>query len=124
MSFAGRAFLPGTTALLAAGAVALLLTASLTACDPAARAGSTGERVWLQNCAECHGVDAAGKVPKYRRYQYVDLLDDFWLNGGDDDSIANSITDGVRLIMPGFEHLTDEELNAVVGYIRELRSGR
>jgi len=105
-----------TVALLALGG-------GLTGCDQLIPKRSLGEQVWRKNCAECHGLNAEGKVPKYRRYEFANLLDDSWENGGDDNSIENSIVEGIFPLMPEFPDLTYEERRAVIAYLRELRSG-
>ena len=105
--------------------IALLAIAfSLGGCDMLVPKRSLGEQVWRKNCAECHGLNAEGKIPKYRRYEFANLLDDYWENGGDEASIENSIVEGIFPLMPEFPDLTYEERRAVIEYLRELRAGR
>ncbi|HET9341176.1 MAG TPA: cbb3-type cytochrome c oxidase N-terminal domain-containing protein, partial [Casimicrobiaceae bacterium] len=56
------------------------------AADPEARA--MGERLFLNNCAQCHGSDAGGSKG------FPSLRDTDWLYGGDPETIKASITNG------------------------------
>lgn len=54
--------------------------------DPQAHA--IGERLFMNNCAQCHGSDAQGSKG------YPNLTDSDWLHGGSPDKIKESITLG------------------------------
>jgi len=54
--------------------------------DPAAMA--VGERLFMNNCSQCHGSDARGSKG------FPNLTDDDWLHGGTPDKIAETITKG------------------------------
>jgi glucose/arabinose dehydrogenase len=78
---------------------------------------------YAQACANCHGkkleggqTPAGNKVPS--------LLDDEWLHGGDDESIARSIRNGYpEKEMPMWSAtLSEKEIRAMVIYIREQQS--
>ena len=56
------------------------------AADPAAQA--IGERLFLSNCAQCHGSDARGSKG------FPNLTDADWLYGGEPGQIIQSITKG------------------------------
>jgi glucose/arabinose dehydrogenase len=69
-----------------------------------------------QVCASCHGPNGSGgSAPS--------LLDDTWTNGGTDAEIAASIKNGrPGTPMPPFgATLSDQDIRAMVIYIRELR---
>lgn len=53
-----------------------------------------GERLFLNNCAQCHGSDARGSKG------FPNLTDRDWLYGGTPEAIAASITQGRRGMMP------------------------
>ena len=53
--------------------------------DPAARA--MGERIFLNNCSQCHGSDAGGAKG------FPNLRDGDWLYGGEPDKIVETITE-------------------------------
>jgi cytochrome c oxidase cbb3-type subunit 3 len=62
------------------------------AADPEARA--LGQKLFLNNCAQCHGSDAAGGRG------FPNLTDSDWLYGGDPETIKASIMNGRNGVMP------------------------
>ena len=81
--------------------------------DPAGRA--MGERLFLNNCAQCHGSDAGGSKG------YPNLRDGDWLYGGNPDTIVASIAEGRNGIMPAFgPSLGQQGVENVVNYVRSL----
>ncbi len=83
------------------------------AADPAAR--GMGERLFLNNCAQCHGSDAGGSRG------FPNLRDNDWLYGGEPEVIRDSITNGRMGIMPPLgAALGDEGVKDVVAYVRSL----
>jgi cytochrome c oxidase cbb3-type subunit 3 len=60
--------------------------------DPSAMA--IGERLFMNNCAQCHGSDARGAKG------FPDLTDDDWLYGGSGEAIAETIAKGRHGAMP------------------------
>jgi glucose/arabinose dehydrogenase len=102
----------------------LLLAAFFASVAPAfaqnIRATGKINEFYAQSCANCHGKKLEGgqtpgntKVPS--------LLDDEWVHGGDDDSIAKSIKMGYpeKEMPPWHATMTDKEIRAMVIYIRE-----
>ena len=83
------------------------------AVDPVAR--QTGERLFLNNCAQCHGSNAAGGRG------FPNLTDSDWLYGGEPATIIASITSGRMGVMPALgSRLGDEGVKNVVAYVRSL----
>ncbi|UJF23983.1 cytochrome-c oxidase, cbb3-type subunit III [Suttonella sp. R2A3] len=79
---------------------------------------ASGHRIFLQNCAVCHGSDAAGTPGSY-----PNLTDNDWLWGGSSDKIVQTITNGRKGNMPQYGALAEpsqEEMVAVANYIHEL----
>jgi cytochrome c oxidase cbb3-type subunit 3 len=60
--------------------------------DPKAMA--IGERLFMNNCAQCHGSDARGSK------SFPNLTDGDWLWGGAPEAIKETITNGRNGIMP------------------------
>lgn len=60
--------------------------------DP--RAQQMGERIFLNNCAQCHGTDARGSRG------FPNLADDEWQWGADPEAIKVSIVAGRQAAMP------------------------
>ena len=59
-----------------------------------ASAMAIGERLFMNNCAQCHGSDARGSKG------FPNLADQDWLYGGTPDKIAETITGGRHGQMP------------------------
>ncbi|NMH63941.1 cytochrome-c oxidase, cbb3-type subunit III [Shewanella salipaludis] len=78
-----------------------------------------GGRLFLQNCAQCHGSDARGSKG------FPNLTDSDWLYGGDLATIKTSIMNGRHGMMPpkGGLPIADSEIPALTEYIVSL-SGR
>jgi cytochrome c553 len=81
-----------------------------------------GEQLYVDNCADCHGLDGRGNTAREMGQPYADLTDDVWKFGGDDTSVANAIREGSFELMPGFQQkLSDEQIQELVAYLRVLR---
>ena len=103
-------------------AVGLTLTLGLlTACNVLFPHRSEGEQLYRKHCAECHGLDARGDTVGYMGNAYADLTDNLWKHGGDDDSIAQIIHDGIFAEMPEHPELTFQQRMAIVSHLRVLR---
>lgn len=77
-----------------------------------------GQRLFANNCAQCHGSDARGA------YGFPNLTDDDWLWGGSPEQIHTTITEGrTAMMMPWASALGDQGVNQVTAYVITL-SGR
>ncbi|HVJ73949.1 MAG TPA: cytochrome-c oxidase, cbb3-type subunit III [Casimicrobiaceae bacterium] len=89
------------------------LSVEKVAADPEARA--MGERLFLNNCAQCHGSDAGGSRG------FPNLRDKDWLYGGDPAKIVETITGGRLGVMPPLgAALGEQGTRDVVAYVRSL----
>ncbi|NEN75881.1 cytochrome-c oxidase, cbb3-type subunit III [Pelistega sp. NLN82] len=80
-----------------------------------ADARALGERLFLNNCAQCHGSDAKGSP------NFPNLTDHDWLYGGSPEQIQQTITEGRHGIMaPLAAVVTPEEAKQVAHYVRSL----
>jgi cytochrome c oxidase cbb3-type subunit 3 len=59
-----------------------------------AKAMAIGERLFMNNCAQCHGSDARGSKG------FPNLADGDWLHGGTPDKIKETLTQGRMGVMP------------------------
>jgi len=82
------------------------------AADPQARI--MGQRLYLNNCSQCHGSDAGGAKG------FPNLTDRDWLYGGAPENIKETITHGRGGVMPSFSHLGDDGIVNVTNYVRSL----
>ncbi|MGS0680630.1 cytochrome-c oxidase, cbb3-type subunit III [Shewanella sp. 125m-7] len=78
-----------------------------------------GGRLFLQNCAMCHGSDARGSKG------FPNLTDNAWLYGGELATIKTSIMNGRHGMMPpkGGLPIEDSEITGLAEYVVSL-SGR
>ena len=82
--------------------------------DPQARA--IGERLFMNNCAQCHGSDARGSKG------FPNLTDKDWLHGGTPDKIVETITKGRVGAMPPMAAAvgTPDDVKNVANYVLSL----
>ncbi len=82
--------------------------------DPQARA--IGERLFINNCAACHGSDAKGSKG------FPNLTDGDWLYGGSHDKIKETITGGRQGAMPPMAAAvgTADDVKNVANYVLSL----
>ena len=74
-----------------------------------------GERIFLVNCAPCHGSDARGSKG------FPNLTDNDWLYGGDPATIVATVTGGRMGVMPPLgPGLGEDGVKNVVAYVRSL----
>ncbi|HHG3229594.1 TPA: cytochrome-c oxidase, cbb3-type subunit III [Vibrio parahaemolyticus] len=77
-----------------------------------------GQRLFLQNCSQCHGSDARGQKG------FPNLTDDAWLYGGEPAAIVTTIMHGRIGQMPAWKDALGEQgVQEVVSYTLSL-SGR
>jgi cytochrome c oxidase cbb3-type subunit 3 len=82
--------------------------------DPKAMA--TGERLFINNCAACHGSDARGSKG------FPNLTDTDWLHGGTPEKIEETITQGRVGMMPPMAAAvgTADDVRNVANYVLSL----
>ena len=75
-----------------------------------------GERLFMNNCAQCHGSDARGSK------SFPNLADADWLYGGGPDKIRETITQGRKGLMPPMAAAvgTPEDVRNVAHYVLSL----
>lgn len=74
-----------------------------------------GQRIFLANCATCHGSDAGGNIG------FPNLTDHDWLWGGEPDTIKTTIAGGRTGAMPPWGKILGEQgVIEVSHYVRSL----
>ena len=75
-----------------------------------------GERLFLNNCAACHGSDAKGSKG------FPNLTDTDWLHGGSPEKISETLHTGRRGMMPPMAAAVGgpEEVRQVANYVLSL----
>lgn len=90
-----------------------------------ARVNATAPALFGDNCAACHGSDAAGGPG------FPNLIDDAWLWGGDAETIMETLRVGINAQHPDTRYaqmlafgrdgiLTQDEIRTVAGYVQSL----
>ena len=97
------------------------LYAQFTALPPEKLAGNTqamavGERLFMNNCAQCHGSDARGSKG------FPNLTDGDWLHGGSPEKIAEPLHKGRIGMMPPMAAGvgTPDDVKNVANYVLSL----
>ena len=77
---------------------------------------ASGEKVFSQQCAVCHKTDGGGSIGP-------NLTDDYWIHGGDIQSVFTTIKVGVpdKGMISWEAILSPEQMRDVANYIKSLR---
>jgi mono/diheme cytochrome c family protein len=82
---------------------------------------ASGAVLYARNCASCHGRDGRAKTPKAKSNHARNLVDAEWQDRVSDERIFNVIMNG-KGKMPGYgKKLSEQEINALVSYVRSLK---
>ncbi|NYT35258.1 cytochrome-c oxidase, cbb3-type subunit III [Allopusillimonas soli] len=74
-----------------------------------------GQRLFLNNCAQCHGSDARGAA------SFPNLTDNDWLHGGEPAQIMQTIAKGRHGMMPAWSAaIKPDEAGNIAQYVRSL----
>ncbi|MFN2331800.1 MAG: cytochrome-c oxidase, cbb3-type subunit III [Halomonas sp.] len=72
------------------------------------------ERIYLNNCAVCHGSNAQGG------YGFPNLTDDDWLYGGEPEHIVTGLVRGRNGLMPSWQQLGEQNIENVTQHVLSL----
>jgi len=100
--------------------VALLMAGAVSA-----RAADAKEN-WDKNCTKCHGADGKGQTAMGKKLGLKDYTDAKVQDEMKDDAMTKAIKEGVKdgdkTKMKAFgEALSDDEIKALVKYIRDFK---
>lgn len=90
---------------------------------PGTGALATGEGIWVQRCASCHGVGGASNGPMSASLSKVprELASFAWQADRSDVQIAEAVREGIAgTAMPATRDLTAFELDGLVAWVRAL----
>ena len=77
--------------------------------------------IYNNQCAKCHGRDGRAKSLHAKHVHARDLTAAEWQNDVSDERIFNSISNG-KGKMPSFKKkLSENDINSLVTYVRQLR---
>ena len=81
---------------------------------------------WDDNCAKCHGADGKGDTKMGKKLHIGDFTDAKVQAGFTDDATFKAVKEGLqdqdgKMRMKAIEGLTDDEITALVKYVRGLK---
>jgi mono/diheme cytochrome c family protein len=102
-------------AVVTLGAIALTSTAR-----------ADGASTYADNCAKCHGADGKGDTKMGQKLGVKDFTDAKVQADMKDDTAFKAIKEGLKspedkTLMKPFDALSDEDIKAVVAYVRTLK---
>ncbi|MCQ0090287.1 cytochrome-c oxidase, cbb3-type subunit III [Roseovarius sp. M141] len=90
---------------------------SLSGAEISPDRAAAGEEIYVNNCSGCHGATALGDTEQGA----PNLTDAFWIYGGDDKAMFDTIWDGRQGWMPAWEgRLTETERKILTVYLTDL----
>ncbi len=94
------------------GVLVCLLVAVLNV--GSARAAAPGQELFEMNCAVCHGKDGVSILPNAPHFAKGDRLEKT------DDLLFASIADGLNVMPPWKNVLSEEQISEILVYVRTL----
>ena len=76
---------------------------------------------WDKYCTKCHGPDGKGKTPMGKKFDIKDYSDAKVQEGLKDEEKAKAIKEGKGKMKAFGENLSDDEIKAMVKYVRGLK---
>ena len=85
-----------------------------------------GKATWDDSCAKCHGADGKGDTKMGHKLHIPDLSDAAVQAGFTDEQAVSAVKNGVtdkegKLRMKAIDGLSDDDIKAVVQYVRALK---
>jgi cytochrome c553 len=102
----------------------LIAAAALTAVVVTASAADVKEN-WDKNCKKCHGEDGTGKTKMGEKLEIKDFTDAKYQASMKDEDMLKAMKEGVKdgdkVRMKAAEGLSDDEMKALVAYVRAFK---
>ena len=80
---------------------------------------------WEKICAKCHGPDGKGDTKMGKKLEIKDFTDAKYQDSLKDEAMLKAIKEGVKdgekTRMKAVEGLSDEEMKALVAYVRKFK---
>src|SRR5213079_1430638 len=102
-----------------------VLTISILIAAPLSARAADAKTSWANNCAQCHGASGKGDTKMGKMLNAMDLTDPKKQSSFTDAQAATAIKDGIKqngkTTMKAFGKLSDDEMKALVAYVRTLK---
>ncbi|HZR17729.1 MAG TPA: cytochrome c [Verrucomicrobiae bacterium] len=103
----------------------LLITCTLILGGAASLKAADAKEIWTKDCAKCHGEDGKGKTKMGEKLGVKDYTDAKVQADMKDEKMLKSIKEGVKeddkTKMKAFVDLSDDEVKALVAYVRAFK---
>ncbi|MDA1275057.1 MAG: cytochrome c [Verrucomicrobia bacterium] len=104
----------------------ILITATLLVAATVSLRADVTEN-WKKNCASCHGNDGKGNTKAGKKAKVKDMTEAKYQEALTDEKMAKQIKEGMKedgkeIMKPFGDKLTDDEIKALVAYVRKFKS--
>src|SRR5689334_25301140 len=103
----------------------ILIAAAMLAATVITASAADVKENWDKSCAKCHGPDGKGDTKMGKKLDIKDLTDTKVQGSLKDEEMLKAIKEGVKdgdkTRMKAAEGLNDEEMKALVAYVRTLK---
>ena len=103
----------------------MLLTIAACAVMMVSASAADVKENWEKSCAKCHGPDGKGDTKMGKKLEIKDFTDAKYQESLKDDAMLKAIKEGVKdgdkVRMKPTEGLSDEEMKALVKYVRDFK---
>src|ERR1035437_1225676 len=104
---------------------ARLITVAACAAMVVSASAADVEENWAKSCAKCHGPDGKGDTKMGKKLEIKAFTDAKYQASLKDDAMLKASEEGVKdgetVRMKAVEGLSDEEMKALVAYVRTLK---
>jgi cytochrome c553 len=104
---------------------AMLITVAACAAMMVSASAADVKEIWAKDCAKCHGPDGKGDTKMGKKLEIKDFTDAKYQASLKDDAMLKAIKEGVKdgdkIRMKASEGLSDEEMKALVTYVRAFK---
>jgi len=103
----------------------MLMTVTACAAMLVSASAADVKENWTKSCAKCHGADGKGDTKMGKKLEIKDFTDAKVQASFKDEDMLKAIKDGVKdgdkVRMKAAEGLSDEEMKALVAYVRAFK---
>jgi cytochrome c553 len=104
---------------------AILMTVAACAAMVMSASAADVKEIWAKDCAKCHGADGKGDTKMGKKIDIKDFTDAKYQDSLKDADMTKAIKEGVKdgekIRMKAAEGLSDDEIKALVAYVRAFK---
>ena len=103
----------------------IIILAAAVACVTLSTSAADVKENWEKTCTKCHGPDGKGDTKMGKKVDVKDFTDAKYQASFKDEDMVKAIKEGVKdgekIKMKAAEGLSDEEIKALVAYVRAFK---